>query len=42
MIIDKFKIIDGEEYELAVKNQPEIKIDDIGGIGSLIFPVATY
>ena len=42
VIIDKFKIIDGEEYELAVKNQPEIKIDDIGGIGSLIFPVATY
>ena len=42
MIIDKFKILDGDEYELAIKNKPETKIDDIGGIGSLIFPVATY
>ena len=42
VIIDKFKILDGDEYELAIKNKPETKIDDIGGIGSLIFPVATY
>ena len=42
VIIDKFKTIDGAECEIEIKNQPKLKIDDIYGIESLIFPVDIY
>ena len=42
VIIDKFKTIDGAECEIEIKNQPKLKIDEIYGIESLIFPVDIY
>ena len=42
VIINEFKTIEEDEVELEIKNKPEKKIDDICGIGSLIFPVKTY
>lgn len=42
VIIDKFKKIEEDEVELVIINEPKKEIDDICGIGSLIFPVKTY